>query len=182
MNIGTTINRLRKESEMTLVELADKSGVALATLSRMENGKMTGTVKSHKRICDALGVMLPDLYKNLYSARKSVDIHSKKAPAQVFIHDKRSSEEMLASKASGKKMMPVLIKGSVASSQGRGLRDRAKHVLKSVGLEYRMDHLPSRLSGGEAQRVAIARALINEPEMLLCDLICGCDSFLNRFV
>ena len=66
-------------------------------------------------------------------------------------------------------MMPVLIKGSVASSQGRGLRDRAKHVLKSVGLEYRMDHLPSRLSGGEAQRVAIARALINEPEMLLCD-------------
>ena len=32
-----------------------------------------------------------------------------------------------------------------------------------------MDHLPSRLSGGESQRVAIARALINEPELLLCD-------------
>jgi predicted ABC-type transport system involved in lysophospholipase L1 biosynthesis ATPase subunit len=32
-----------------------------------------------------------------------------------------------------------------------------------------MDHLPSRLSGGESQRVAIARAIMNEPRLLLCD-------------
>ena len=32
-----------------------------------------------------------------------------------------------------------------------------------------MDHLPSRLSGGESQRVAIARAIMNEPQLLLCD-------------
>ena len=58
---------------------------------------------------------------------------------------------------------------SVLGVRGSGLKDRAKHVLKTVGLEHRIDHLPSKLSGGESQRVAIARALINEPEMLLCD-------------
>lgn len=47
--------------------------------------------------------------------------------------------------------------------------DRAVQVLKQVGLVERINHLPSRLSGGEQQRVAIARALINDPEIILAD-------------
>jgi putative ABC transport system ATP-binding protein len=50
-----------------------------------------------------------------------------------------------------------------------GSRERARQLLKTLGLEQRADHLPSQLSGGEKQRVAIARALINEPDIILAD-------------
>jgi putative ABC transport system ATP-binding protein len=49
------------------------------------------------------------------------------------------------------------------------LEERARHRLAQVGLESRLDHLPSQLSGGQQQRVAIARALINDPKILLAD-------------
>lgn len=49
------------------------------------------------------------------------------------------------------------------------IRKRVKNLLTRVGLQDRMDHLPSELSGGEQQRVAIARALANSPEIVLLD-------------
>jgi putative ABC transport system ATP-binding protein len=45
----------------------------------------------------------------------------------------------------------------------------ASVLLKEVGLEGRLDHFPSELSGGENQRVAIARALATDPSVILCD-------------
>jgi len=46
---------------------------------------------------------------------------------------------------------------------------RGRELLARVGLQERMEHRPSELSGGEQQRVAIARALVNEPDLVLAD-------------
>lgn len=51
----------------------------------------------------------------------------------------------------------------------RERQTRALELLKSVGLEQRVHHYPSKLSGGERQRVAIARSLANSPSVLLAD-------------
>lgn len=47
--------------------------------------------------------------------------------------------------------------------------ERARELASKVGLETRLDHRPSELSGGQMQRVAIARALANDPQILFAD-------------
>ncbi len=62
-------------------------------------------------------------------------------------------------------VIPQLIAGATKSAAD----DRAKSLLKKLGLAHRLDHLPSEMSGGEQQRVAICRALANKPLVLLAD-------------
>jgi len=62
-------------------------------------------------------------------------------------------------------MIPALISGASA----KDARAKAVRLLGEVGLESRLDHKPSELSGGEQQRVAIARALVNDPAVLFAD-------------
>lgn len=68
-------------------------------------------------------------------------------------------------------IMPARIgSGALAwMQQAARLRDTAIELLRRVGLAERLNHVPSRLSGGEKQRVALARALINRPAVVFCD-------------
>ncbi len=62
-------------------------------------------------------------------------------------------------------VMPQMISGAERSAA----EERADTLLSSLGLEHRLTHRPSQLSGGEQQRVAVARALANQPTLVLAD-------------
>ena len=62
-------------------------------------------------------------------------------------------------------LMPLIIKGVNLKEA----KIKAKEIIKKVGLEHRMNHKGTRLSGGEKQRCVIARALASDSEILACD-------------
>ena len=63
----------------------------------------------------------------------------------------------------------VMLPAMTGAVKIKSPRDRAKALLKKVGLGDRFGHLPAELSGGEQQRVALARALMCGPRLVLAD-------------
>lgn len=63
----------------------------------------------------------------------------------------------------------VCIPGWIGGHKKNEVEERAATLLKDLGLDDRLTHKPTALSGGEQQRVAVARALINEPAIVFAD-------------
>lgn len=108
--VGNRIKDIRKEKQMTLIDLSEKTGVAQATLSRMENGQMLGTVESHRKIAETLGVSLSSLYDGI--DERAQKVHQQKASEPRKIVTKRDdfkSELLTSADISSKKIVPVLI-------------------------------------------------------------------------
>ncbi len=73
-------------------------------------------------------------------------------------------------------MIPALIAGVDAKAANK----KSKELIEYLGLNNRLGHKPSELSGGEKQRIAVARALINQPSLILADEPSGSLDSKNR--
>jgi putative ABC transport system ATP-binding protein len=67
----------------------------------------------------------------------------------------------------------IALASHIAGNRNGAWRAEMESVVKLLGLEKRLQHRPTELSGGEQQRVAIARALVNRPKILLADELTG---------
>jgi len=63
----------------------------------------------------------------------------------------------------------VCIPGYISGNSNLKVEEEGKKLLKLLGIQDRLDHKPSQLSGGELQRTAVARALINRPAIVFAD-------------
>jgi transcriptional regulator with XRE-family HTH domain len=122
MLIGDKLHEVRKSKKMTLTELSEKSGVQLATLSRIENKKMIGTLESHMAIAKALGIEVVELYNSVLREQKQIEVSEASQPSEVFTHNDKSSFEILTKNVLSKQMMPTLIRiehgGATQTEQG----------------------------------------------------------------
>lgn len=110
MYIGKKIKEIREAQGMKLIELADKSNVQLATLSRIENMKMVGTLDSHIKIAKALGIDVTDLYRDMVTEEQKTRLSTPRTITDYFMHNDKASQEILTSNVLSKKMMPCLLK------------------------------------------------------------------------
>jgi len=134
MLIGNRIREMRKAQKMTLTELSQKSGVQLATLSRIEHMKMVGTLESHMNIAQALGIDVTQLYAGIGPETKPIEVETPQSLTDQFQHNEKSSYEILTKKVLNKKMMPVLIRldhgGESALEQGKPASEKFVFVLE----------------------------------------------------
>ena len=108
-NLGQRIRQLRKTKGVTLVEMAKKTGVAQATLSRIETGTMTGTLESHEKIAEVLGIGLAELYSGVDRRYEEITHLPVTENRKVTHHTNQFQIELLTQESSKKKITPILI-------------------------------------------------------------------------
>ena len=132
MYIGEKLHAIRKAKRISLTELSEKSGVQMATLSRIENKKMVGTLESHIQIAKALGIDVTELYKGLSQQNSIIDFVNDKN-TDIFTHSDESSFEILTKNIMNNKMMPTLLRieegGKTNKEQAQGGTEKFIFVL-----------------------------------------------------
>lgn len=130
IDIGRRIRNLRKDRDITLIELSKLTGVAQATLSRIETEDMLGTIECHQKVANALGISLSELYEGV-DERAEKTHHAKRNEAPVLSRQgDRVRIELRTSKALKRKLFPLVVtlKGNSRTEEERAEKSVEKFV------------------------------------------------------
>ena len=138
-SVGARLRLLRKTQKVTLTALARNSGVDAGTISRIETGRMSGTLESHIKLAAALGYKITDLYAGIEEARTK-DAVTVQVPAQhkdVYVHEAgKSAMTLLTTDIMKKQLMPALITiepgGRTHQEEARVGTERFLYVLEGA--------------------------------------------------
>ena len=155
-SVGARLRAVRRAQKVRLLELAKATGVDAAIISRIETGKMTGTLESHIRLANALGMKVTDLYAGIEEARVK-DAATFQLPSQrtdVYVHEAgKSSIAMLTTDILHKKLMPVIITvepgGSTHKEEAKVGTEKFIYVLEG-DLEVRVGDTAHNLKRGSS--------------------------------
>src|SRR3989338_744245 len=133
LKVGPRIREIRKGKKVTLIELSKQTGIAQATLSRIETGRMIGTVESHQKIADALGLTLAALYAPLDRRYEEVAV-GKKETARKLVHQGRGCQiELLTQEVTKKKITPLYV--TLSGSSKTALEENERGVEKFIWVQ-----------------------------------------------
>ncbi len=155
-SLGARLRFLRKSQKVTLVELAKASEVDAATISRIETGRMSGTLESHIKLATALGLKLTELYAGIEEARAkdAVTLQMSSRRGDVYVHQAgKSSIAMLTTDVLRKKLMPVLVTiqpgGSTHKEEAKVGTEKFLYVLEGA-LEAKIGETTHELKRGSS--------------------------------
>jgi mannose-6-phosphate isomerase-like protein (cupin superfamily) len=123
VRLGQKIRSLRRQKKITLIELSKNTGIAQATLSRMETGLMVGTVSSHQQIAESLGVSVSELYLEIDSRLERTKHQSSSETRKVTAKNDQMKYELLTQEISKKKITPLLL---TLQAQGKTEREQSE--------------------------------------------------------
>jgi transcriptional regulator with XRE-family HTH domain len=107
ITIGDNLKLIRKSRKITLSEISKRTGIQLATLSRLQNNLMTGTIESHVAIAEALGIRFIDLYKQ---PTEVAVVNKKSSSVEIKFSNWQECYKLLKKRTSSKKTLSLVIK------------------------------------------------------------------------
>lgn len=125
MDIGSKLKLLR--GNMTLTELAKRSDVDKAIVSKIESGKMQGTVECHRKLAEVFGLKLSEFYAFMENERpEPAEYHAGDAKSDVYL----SFLEILTTIPLAKKMLPTFI--TLKPGESQHLEETLKKVERFI--------------------------------------------------
>lgn len=125
MNIGEKIRLLR--GNMTQDELSRLSGIDKAIISKIENGKMPGTVESHRKLAEVFGLKLSELYAYLEADKfERAEFHPGNSKTDMY----QDFLEIISTLPLSKKILPTLI--TLKPSEEKFLEETIKKVERFI--------------------------------------------------